>query len=303
MKSLFEKLPKTELHLHLGGSYPAEYLYSIADPEHKKQLEQCLEKIQSHTLSDYHECFQVFPLVSQIVNSDEKVKQGTKALCLDLQKQNIEYIEIRSGLKDFGNGLEGYLQAMLEGIELAKTANFQARVLTSLRRDDSPKTIERSVALALEYKDRGVVGLDISGDSSKGHYKNLIKEVTRAREAGLPIALHLGENRKEKHQLEELEAFQPSRIGHGALLSPEATQWVQARKIPVEVCPSSSIMAKMIDDPHNHPWLVKDHPICICTDDPLVFGSSLADELIIAAKKLGVDYVTELVKRSTSYTF
>ena len=302
IRKLLKLAPKTELHLHLGGSYPTEFLYSIAKSEQRAKLEAYLKKIQSYTLGDYHECFQVFPLVSKIVDTSDKVKLGTAAVCREMQRQNIIYVEIRSGLKDLGDGLEAYLLAMLEGIELAKK-EFTAKILVSLRRDDKKEHIKRSVDLAIKYKKSGVIGLDISGDSTNGHYQNLVSDVKRARKFGLPVALHIGENSKEKHQVAELIAFKPSRIGHGVLLNERAVELIKEHKVPVEVCLSSSVMAKMLKDPLKHPWLVANHPICICTDDPLIFGSDLSNEFEIALKKLGEIDLNIVINGARKYAF
>ncbi|MES2200103.1 MAG: hypothetical protein V4489_08060 [Chlamydiota bacterium] len=100
-------LVKSELHLHIGGSWPLSYLEEIAEPDLFFDLCEMLKKIQNYEAS-YHEAFRAFTLVEKIVNSDEKVETGVVALCKELTEENIVYAEFRTGLKDLGSGVKNH---------------------------------------------------------------------------------------------------------------------------------------------------------------------------------------------------
>lgn len=68
----FQKLPKAELHLHLGGAYPEKYLLVIALPEQRELLKRTLDKVALGV--DYHDVFEVFNIVNQIIDSEQKVE-------------------------------------------------------------------------------------------------------------------------------------------------------------------------------------------------------------------------------------
>jgi len=85
----FESIHKAELHLHLGGAYPKKFLFSIATPEQWLELEDRLRVVSSGM--GYHDIFAVFHLISNIVNTEEKVKNGTRALCEDLSRDRVTY--------------------------------------------------------------------------------------------------------------------------------------------------------------------------------------------------------------------
>ena len=59
----FRSIPKVELHLHLGGSYPLDYLFSIATTEQKEELEKNLAAISQKV--DYHEVVAAFNVIAQ----------------------------------------------------------------------------------------------------------------------------------------------------------------------------------------------------------------------------------------------
>ena len=108
-----KQLPKAELHLHLGGSYPLEYVLSIATEAQKAQLLNFIEKLDNGL--QYQEAFEIFTIISQIVNTEERVINGVTALCQEQEKEGVRHLEIRTGLKDFGQGYEPYLQNLFKG--------------------------------------------------------------------------------------------------------------------------------------------------------------------------------------------
>ncbi len=176
--------------------------------------------------------------------------EGAKTL-EELSQDNITYVEFRSGLKDLGFGLEKYLQAVLKGIEQGrKASSLQIGLILSLRRNSSAFVAEETLRLAIKYREQGIVGLDLSGDSTLGEAENVFPVFLKAKELNFPITLHIGESPKEKaeQQMLELSLLQPDRIGHGVHLCDKAREWIEDKKIPVELCLTSAMQAGMIHD-------------------------------------------------------
>ena len=287
--SIFQGVTKAELHLHLGGAYPKEYLHTIATEQQKEDLDRSLTAVAQGI--DYHDVFRVFQTVSQIVNSEEKVQKGVEALCEHLQEDGISYAELRTGLKNLGCGHEAYLTAVLQGIQELASERFQVKVLLSLQRNSTIEMARQTVNLGLKYRNEGVVGIDLSGDATVGQVESIIPELLRAKNAGLAIVVHLGESKQEKDQLLLLEALHPQRIGHGVHLTQEAKEWILKHKTPIEICLTSSVITKMIEQHADHPGLQffrLEHPVAFCTDDPLIFSTTLSNEFLIAHEKTGL---------------
>lgn len=296
-------IAKTELHLHLGGAWPLEFLKDIATEEQFNKLSRFLDRIEQGI--DYHDVFAVFGLVNQIVDTEEKVEQGVAALCEWLVKDNVTYAEIRTTLKDFGNGFEGYLQAVLRGIKQASLPNAAIKLILSVRRNTKAEDAQETVNLVKKYQAQGVVGLDISGDSVCGDGSAIFPIIKQAREEGIPLTLHLGESPRElaQQQMKELKELTPQRVGHGAHLSSEAYDWVVDHKVPVEMCLTSAVKVKMIEKMSDHPalkLLKQGHPVIVCTDNPLIFKTSLSRECaaLMTIIQCDKDYITALQKKA-----
>lgn len=299
-----QRLPKAELHLHLGGSFPKEYLFTIATTKQQEDLDHFLQKIAQGL--DYNSAFQVFNLIAQIVNTEEKLQKGVEHLCMSLQEDNVRYVEIRTGLKDLGQGFEAYLQAVLRGVDAQASDQFKAKVVLSLQRSSSLESAKETIDLALKYQNQGVVGIDISGNSTIGQIDQMIPELMRAKREGLKFIVHMGEAPEEVDQMLLLTLLEPLRIGHGVYLSREAKEWILKHRIPLEVCLTSSVLVKMIKDYNQHPGLDffrLAHPIVFCTDDPLIFSTTLSHELLRAHQNCGLDIqdLKAVIERTFDY--
>ncbi len=297
-----KQIKKKEYHMHLGGSWPLEYLKEIGDTSDFDALCAALKKVSQGV--SYNDIFSAFGFASKIVNTNEKVKHGVVALCKRLAQDNVVYAEIRTGLKELDGEKGDYLQAVLEGMRIgSEKYNIEMKLLLSVRRSTTAKEAEDVFNLAKIYKDQGIIGFDISHNSLEGDAAGIFDMLAEAREEGFLIALHLGESPKEKpeQQIKELEKIKPHRIGHGVHLCEKAQQWIRENKIPVELCISSAVKVGMIENYHEHPalkLLEQGHPIVISTDDPLIFGSWLSEECARIAQfnKLSVEDIQNLQK-------
>ncbi len=295
-------IPKYNSHCHLGGEVPLATVKKYASPEQMEAIQKGFAAIvEGH---DYEKAFFIFPLISQVINTLERLKEAAFATCERMKADNNRIVLMRTGLKLLeGKSYEEYLKAVLEGFEDAASEDFCVRLLLSLKRTSTLDMAKETVDLALQYRGRGVVGIDISDVSTKGDINTIMPELLRAKGAGLKIAVHMGESVLETDQMTILEKLEPDLIDHGVNLCDEAVAWVKAHKTPVTVCLTSSIAVKMHEASSPHPWIAEHlrsgHPIDLGTDDSTVFGDiCLTDEFERLASDQGVDKATEIMKTS-----
>jgi aminodeoxyfutalosine deaminase len=107
-----------------------------------------------------------------------------------------------------------------------------------------------------------------------------------------------------------LRVLGAERIGHGtsAAEDPKLLEYLAARGVPLEVCPSSNVATKAVAHLDEHPIVAfRDAGVTITvnSDDPSMFGTSLNQEYEIAARLLGLDArgVAELARAATRASF
>jgi adenosine deaminase len=155
-----------------------------------------------------------------------------------------------------------------------------------------------------------VVGIEISGDPTRGNLEPILSLLHSARNDGLKISIHGGEveNFSETNCILD---FAPDRLGHMCVLAPNILDRMLARspQIPIELCPSSNIVTLRLPTIEAHPtlknWIDKDYPLCLSTDDSGVFDVTLSSEykLVSEALELSMSSLARLSLASFNYSF
>lgn len=299
---ILKALPKYNAHCHLGGEIPAATLLKYGSPAQIQALTQAMSEIASG--KEYEKAFCIFPLISQIINTHEKLKEATFQTCQQFKCDNNQVVLMRTSLKQLDNrDYEEYLKTVLEGIQEAASDDFNIFLMLSLKRSSSLEMAKLTVDLTLKYREKGLVGIDISDISTIGDIKTIIPELLRAKENGLKIAVHMGESAQEQDQMFIIRELKPDLIDHGVNLCEEAKEWIKKQNIPVTVCLTSSIATKMHHQTSPHPWITEhlksEHPIDLGTDDSTVFGNIvLSDELFRLCSDLEFDKILQIAEKS-----
>jgi adenosine deaminase len=144
---------------------------------------------------------------------------------------------------------------------------------------------KESVDLATEFRDAGVVGVDISGNP-RVSYPQFEPFLRRARGAGLPLAVHFAEV-PDPVESAAILALRPDRLGHACYLNDKEEAALLSSRIPVEICMTSNLRSRSVPSYEAHHFRrlhAAGHPLVLCTDDPGVFHTTLASEYQVAAQ-------------------
>jgi adenosine deaminase len=135
-----------------------------------------------------------------------------------------------------------------------------------------------------------VVGVSIDGDESApgAGTDRFLPALNRARHAGLGIAVHAGESSGPEGVWSAIDLLGADRVDHGirALNDPALLDALRDREIPLDICPSSNIALGLVPDLRQHPIeRLRRHGVRVSvnTDDPVLFDTSLLDELAACA--------------------
>uniref|UniRef100_A0A8C1WYP1 Adenosine deaminase-like n=1 Tax=Cyprinus carpio TaxID=7962 RepID=A0A8C1WYP1_CYPCA len=233
-------------------------------------------------------CFQVFKVIHQLVDSEEDILMVAKTMIQEFAADGIKYLELRSmprEVTETGTGSVLYVKQLLAAhfsIRQCKQkeVDIDVRFLVAVDRRHGPEVAMDTVKLAEDFllsSDGIVVGLDLSGDPTVGHGKDLLSALEKAKNCSLKLVLHLSEVSSQRDESVLLLNLPPDRIGHRTFLHPESGG-------------SDSLADKICKQ--NIP-IGKSFPLCLFlvshqTDDKGVFCTDLSQEYQLPASTFGL---------------
>lgn len=143
-----------------------------------------------------------------------------------------------------------------------------------------------------EVRDCGVVGIGIGGAEHDFPPEPFAPVYERVRALGLHTTTHAGEAAGAESIWGALLALRTERIGHGtrAREDPALERYQAKTQTPVEMCPLSNVRTMVVHRIDDHPirrYVREGLLVTMNTDDPEMFGDSLAEEYAILEHRLG----------------
>ncbi|CAG7833798.1 unnamed protein product [Allacma fusca] len=320
-----KSMPKLELHAHLNGCISNGILERVPvfDRSGKNAEDNWISHenavVQEKKTLDLAECFRTFAKIHEVIRTPEILHWVTTQVIEEFWSDNVIYLELRTTPKKIHNipSKDVYMEKVVDAIiECQKKFPIVVKLLVSIDRKLSVLEGEENATLAIKWSKKFpniVVGMDLSGDPSKGVFESFVPSLVRARDSGLKLTLHLPEvaNALEAEQMLD---FRPHRVGHAVNIHPDlgGTQklWeiLLTSRIPVEVCLSSNVLSKCVSsiDEHHIKYMQDSGiPFVICTDDSGVFCTTLTNEYQLAANTLllSQDELKVLTLKSIDYSF
>jgi adenosine deaminase/aminodeoxyfutalosine deaminase len=285
MDDFLLQLPKAELHLHLEGSIEPETLHEL-DPATPVEEFRALYRYQ-----DFDAFLRAFGAVGKRLRTPEDYGLITQRLLERLAAQNVRYAEIivAAGVvlwkgQEFGPIFEAVRQA-------AADSPVKVRWILDAVRQFGVEHAMAVARLAAERVDRQVVAFGIGGSEQRGPAAWFTEVFAFAKSAGLHLTAHAGETMGPESVWAAL-ALGAERIGHGiaAVRDRELMRHLRDRDIPLEICLTSNLVTGVVERLEDHPvrrLFDAGVPVVLSTDDPAMFGCTLAGEYQLAAHRLG----------------
>jgi adenosine deaminase len=280
----FETIPKVENHIHLEGAIPLETLWLLIQKyggdqsvSHFDQLE------QKFIYRDFNHFIETWIWKNRFLREYEDFTLITNSVLKDLIKQNVRYAEIFISPSAFNKSLltQKIIEAVSKGI--FQNSEIRVKLIVDLIRNYGPESEMKTLCEMNEVKELGIAGIGIGGQE-KEYPPELFKNVfEQARKFGFKTTAHAGEAAGTESIWGALRILKVDRIGHGtkAIEDDELMKYLAENQIPVELCPLSNLRTKVINSIEQHPvrtFIEKGIPVSINTDDPKMFGNTLAGE-------------------------
>src|SRR5690349_8118446 len=168
----FQKLPKTDLHVHLDGSLRLETILDIAEKQRIElpsrdpgELRRAMNLGQNcGSLVEYLKAFDV---TLRVLQTEEALYRVAYELAQDAAAENVRYMEVRySPMLHTRQGLRltSVVEAVLSGLRAAHDdLGIESNVILCGIRNINPESSLEMAELAVAYKGRGIVAFDLAG--------------------------------------------------------------------------------------------------------------------------------------------
>ncbi len=290
-------LPKVELHLHIEGSFEPELMFALAQRNGVALPYADVESLRgAYAFTQLQDFLDIYYQGMSVLLTEQDFHDLTWAYLERVAAQNVRHTEIffdpqghtERGVA-FTTVLDGIERALARGArELGVTSGLIACFLRHLDQSSAMATLDEVLA----HRERiDGVGLD---SSELGHPPSKFSEVfARAREAGLRVVAHAGEEGPPQYVREALDDLRVERIDHGnrALEDAELTARITREQIALTVCPLSNLRLCVVKDLASHPlarMLDLGIRATVNSDDPAYFGGYMNENFLAVEQALGL---------------
>jgi aminodeoxyfutalosine deaminase len=309
--AFIRQLPKAELHLHLEGTVDAATLVEL-----RKRHAETATLAETETLyryTDFQSFLMAFKEVSAHLRGPEDYELITYRLMQALKQENTLHAEVYVAVgvclyrkQDFAAIFEGLERGRARG---ARDFGVSLLWIFDATRHFGAEAAQPVFELAVRYKDRHVVGVGIGGDEQKAPPELFRSVYGYAEDNGLRLTAHAGETGPPESIWGALN-LHAERVGHGFTASqdPDLIEELAYRQIPVEICLTSNVRTGVCSAIAEHPvksYFDQGVMVTLNTDDPGLFGTSLAREYQLAQDTFGFtdEHLRELARNSFEASF
>jgi aminodeoxyfutalosine deaminase len=274
-KSVFTALPKAELHVHLEGSIEPSSVVELA-ARHSVTLTP-EETAPRYAPGTFDQFIENFIWITSFLRGPEDYALIARRLAESLQRQNVLYAEVTLSIgvmfrrnQDPAANFAALRDAAAEvpGVQLKY-------IFDAVRQWGATAAME----VARIGDELGLPTIDL-----RPVYDFVASQ-------GMHRLIHAGEIGGPEIVRESVELLGVERIGHGiGVMRDERTMdFIAARNIPLEVCPTSNLrtgaLARQIGRPtagyEQHPlpsFFRRGLPVTLSSDDPAMFETTVSDE-------------------------
>lgn len=305
-------LPKAELHVHLEGTIEPATLVEIQH-RHGSKDASLASTAKLYQYSDFGGFLISFKDITAHLRAPADYELITCRMMERLKADNVLHAEVYISVgvclyrkQDFAAIFEALERGRAQG-----ERDFGVSLLwifDAVRHFGSAEA-QRVAELAVQYRDRNVVGFGIGGDERRAG-PELFREVYGyCAENDLRLTAHAGETTGPESIWGALN-LRAERIGHGltAYQDPDLIQELSQRQVPVEICVTSNVKTGVCPAITEHPvkrYFDEGLMVTLNTDDPAMFGTSLSREYQLVQENFGFsdEHLRELARNSFEAAF
>jgi aminodeoxyfutalosine deaminase len=287
---LWTALPKAELHVHLEGSIEPPTVVELA-AQHGVQVTEA-ETLARYAYRNFNEFIESFIWVTSFLREPADYALIARRFAEAMRRQNVLYAEVTLSIgvmlrreQDPAANFAALRDAAAEvpGVRLKY-------IFDAVRQWGAAPAMEVA-RIAAELHSPDIVAYGIGGDELGLPTSDLRGVYDYVAGHGMHRLIHAGEIGGPELVEEAVELLGAERIGHGiGVMNDERTMdFLAARGIPLEVCPTSNLrtgaLVRQTGKPDagyaEHPLLMfwrRGMPVTLSSDDPAMFGTTVSKE-------------------------
>ncbi|MCE9644738.1 MAG: adenosine deaminase [Chloroflexi bacterium] len=298
----YNELPKTEIHCHLEGAIRTQTIIDIAREYNLKLPAYVPDELDRHVkvhdqLRDLEAVLEAFGIFQNSITSPLVFERMAWELFEDCARQNIKLFEVRFSPDWAFHGHDLDWDACLEGLlraqeQAEKKFDMAIGIIAITSRGMGAESCVKTVDWAIRHRSH-IQAVDLADGELLYPMSDFVKPILKARDAGLKVTIHSGEDTPASAVWDTIHAFQPDRIGHGihSIEDMKVVDLIRERDITLEVNPWSNYLTNSVRTIEEHPLKklfdlgVK---VTINSDDPEVLETNVNNEYRIAQEILGM---------------
>lgn len=295
IKSFIDSIPKTELHLHLEGTFEPELMIEIAQRNGLKIKYASIQELKAaYEFNNLQEFLDIYYEGANVLIEEKDFYDLTWAYLQKVQSQNVVHVEVffdpqthtERGIS-FDTVIRGIRSALEDGKE--KLGISYKLIMSYLRHLDEASAF-KTLNECLPYKAWiSAVGLD---SSELGNPPSKFQKVFAAsKEHGFKLVAHAGEEGPSNYIWEALDLLNVCRIDHGNRCMDDEKLFARLveEQMPLTLCPLSNVELKVVQNLNDYSlkeMMDKGILATIHSDDPAYFGGYLNENYIAVAEAL-----------------
>jgi adenosine deaminase len=298
----YNDIPKAEIHCHLEGAIRTQTIIDVAREYNLKLPSYEVAELDKHVkvldqMHDLQAVLEAFAIFQNSITSPAVVERIAWELFEDSARQNIKLFEVRFSPDwafhghnlDWDKSLEAILRAKARAErEFDMAIGLIAITSRGMGADSCVKTADWAIR-----NRQHIQAVDLADGELLYPMQDFVKPILKAKEAGLKVTIHSGEDTPASAVWDTIHTFQPDRIGHGihSIEDMKVVDLLRERDITLEVNPWSNYLTNSVPTIESHP-LKKLFDlgvrVTINSDDPEVLETNVNNEYRIAHEILGM---------------
>jgi adenosine deaminase len=297
MRDLINRLPKTELHVHIEGTLEPDLMFQLGARNGYQLPYRTVDEVNAaYRFTDLQSFLDIYYQGAAVLRTPDDFYELMSAYLVKAAADGVRHAEVffdpqthtERGV-GFPVFMEGFRGAIADAAPLGISADLIMCFLRHMSGEEALETLNEA-----ETHLDGVIAVGLDS-SEKGRPPHLFEHAyTRARQMGLRTVAHAGEEGPPGYVVSALDDLGAERIDHGirSLEDDELVQRLKREQIPLTLCPLSNVALMGLQ-------------ISINSDDPAYFGGYVGDNYARLADVLGfgVEELADLARMSITSSF